>query len=258
MAITNQFSFDELNVISKSELIDIIRKTRKGKRSGGSDGEEDEPKQRSMPYRQFFGEMYLDPEEKERRIKMANDLEYVFLFLFAYVATYGGLGDLTFSYVYTEVETAYWDVITKYIDEDTVRKFTKEEMQNSIKDYISRQTRYVVDNTVERVDDDYFTSVDRATLVAENQTNGVANAEGLYDALDEGYTHKTWVTMQDNRVRDTHMEVDGTTIPIDEAFQVGGSELLFPGDDSLGADASELANCRCTVEYSYGEPGEIW
>lgn len=249
MATTAQFTFDELNLIPKSELIEVIRKYRKEKY--GKDGEDSN---RSMPYNEYFGDMYLDADEKEKRIEMSKDLEYVFLFLFAYIAANDGLGDMTYSEVYKRVEDACWDAVAPYIspeDKEFVKKYTRQEMKDHINDYIARQTRYVVDNTMDNLggNDSYYISVDRATLCSENQINGIANAEELYDALDGGYTSKTWRTMEDNKVRDTHQEVDGITIPINEAFLVGNSELLYPGDDSLGADASELSNCRCSVEY---------
>jgi len=30
---------------------------------------------------------------------------------------------------------------------------------------------------------------------------------------------------------------------------VGGSQLMYPGDISLGAGAGEIVNCRCTQYY---------
>ena len=96
MAMTTQFTFDELNKIPRDDLIEIIRKYWRDKH--GDDAKP--PKRRSMPYREYFGDMYLDPEEKERRIEMSKDLEYVFLFLFAYMATHDGLGDMQYSEVY--------------------------------------------------------------------------------------------------------------------------------------------------------------
>lgn len=255
MAITNQFTFDDLNLIPKSELLAIIRKYRKDK--FGKDEDSDDDKRRSMPYREYFGDMYLEPEEKEKRIEMSKDLEYVFLFLFAYIATHDGLGDMTYSEVYQKVDDACWDVVGQYVtpeEKEYIKRYTRQEMEDHIRDYLSRQTRYIVDNTMDNLDDDaYYISEDRATLCSENQVNGVANAEELYEALDEGYTIKTWRTMEDNKVRDTHQEVDGDTKPINEAFIVGDSELLYPGDDSLGASPEEICNCRCTVEYGYDD-----
>lgn len=212
-------------------------------------------RRRSLPYREFFGDMLLPPEEKEKRIQMAEDLDDVFFFLFAYILSYGN--DFTYSFLYQMVEQRYWAALSVYIETDDsgfeppkVTKASLDRLVESIKDYIARQTRLIVDTTLEHLGDDYYTSEDRATLIAENQINGVENMVEDFEAVDFGYTNKTWVTMLDNRVRDTHTDMEGVTIPILEPFMVGDSLLMFPGDDSLGADASELVNCRCHVEYS--------
>ena len=258
----NRLSFDELNALPDGELIDILEKFHID-RNGGN---QPKPrKKRHMPYREFFGDMYLDPEEKEKRIRMAEDLEHVFLVLFALLATYGGIAeDLTYSSLYRNVENSYWNVVEKYIDPDDGNGFTppklsprsRAALENSIRDYIARQTRNVVDATADHFEDDYFTSDDRAKVIAENQTNGVGNNTEMHEAFDAGFTHKTWVTMKDRYVRETHQEVDDVTILIDEPFLVGDSQMLFPGDDSMGAGAEEIVGCRCTVEYSSLDQGE--
>lgn len=257
----SRFSIDELNDLSDSELIEILKRFHV-ERNGGK---EPKPrKKRSMPYREYFGDMYLDPEDKEKRIKMAKELEHVFLFLFATMVTLGeAVENIPFSMLYQNIENKYWAVVEKYISSDgggfTPRRLSEESrraLENSIRDYISRQTREIVDATTDNFGDDYFTSEDRAEVISENQTNGVENNADMFEAVDYGFTHKTWVTMNDNRVRDTHAEVDGVVLPIEEPFQVGDSELLFPMDISLGASAEEVVNCRCTVEYSNEGEGE--
>ena len=60
---------------------------------------------------------------------------------------------------------------------------------------------------------------------------------------------KTWVSMHDNRVRDTHIQADGQTVPVDEPFTLGGGLLMYPTDQSLGVSFSEVVNCRCWAMY---------
>ena len=55
--------------------------------------------------------------------------------------------------------------------------------------------------------------------------------------------------MRDERVRDTHAEIDGVTIPINDAFVVGNSLMDYPMDTSYGADLEEVINCRCGCIY---------
>ena len=54
-----------------------------------------------------------------------------------------------------------------------------------------------------------------------------------------------WLSRRDDKVRDTHVEADGQIVPLDGIFTVGGAQMRFPGDDSLGAPPSEIVNCRC-------------
>ena len=63
---------------------------------------------------------------------------------------------------------------------------------------------------------------------------------------------KRWVAAPDGpapqgRVRDEHWEADGQEVPNDEPFTVGGEEMMYPGDISLGASAWNVVNCRCTI-----------
>ena len=60
---------------------------------------------------------------------------------------------------------------------------------------------------------------------------------------------KIWITMRDNLVRASHVLMDGVAIPIDQTFNINGSQLMFPGDGSLGAALKEIINCRCSLIY---------
>ena len=55
---------------------------------------------------------------------------------------------------------------------------------------------------------------------------------------------KKWVSQGDSRVRATHLSADGQIQNINDAFNVGGASLMFPGDPS--GPAREVVNCRCS------------
>lgn len=60
----------------------------------------------------------------------------------------------------------------------------------------------------------------------------------------------TWDTAHDNKVRETHHEMQGQTIEYGGAFvSPSGARLRYPGDTSLGAPASEVIRCRCVKKY---------
>lgn len=60
---------------------------------------------------------------------------------------------------------------------------------------------------------------------------------------------KIWLAGEDDRTRHTHAEVDGQKRPHNEPFNVNGWPMQFPGDDSYGAPAGEIINCRCSLAY---------
>ncbi len=66
---------------------------------------------------------------------------------------------------------------------------------------------------------------------------------------------KSWVDLRDNKVRTTHREAGrrygATPIPMNEAFNVGSSRMMYPGDTSLGAPVREIAHCRCSAQYLF-------
>lgn len=84
--------------------------------------------------------------------------------------------------------------------------------------------------------------------VVETDGNRVYNTGGVEGARTEGAKNKTWNTMLDDRVRDTHDPLQGVTVGIDDKFVTwDGDEARYPGDF---ADPSNNVNCRCWLEFS--------
>ena len=95
----------------------------------------------------------------------------------------------------------------------------------------------------------------RAATIARTETHNSA-----LDAIDASLAYKkikvkrkTWWTAQDRRVRQSHVEVHDTTVDYDQPFDVGGVQMMRPGDQSLGAGAEEVVNCRCAILYKTEE-----
>ena len=108
----------------------------------------------------------------------------------------------------------------------------------------------IVDAEDKSITDDYYLSNDRAMFISECEANSILNYRQYPKALKSGKTKKTWIDVGDKRERKTHLEVGGTTIPINEPFSVGDSLLMFPTGHSLGASADEIVNCSCSIQYS--------
>ena len=67
----------------------------------------------------------------------------------------------------------------------------------------------------------------------------------------ESTTYKRWVTMEDDRVRDTHSPLQSVTIPYDADFYSwDGDRAKAPG---LFSDPANNINCRCTLELIKGD-----
>lgn len=90
-------------------------------------------------------------------------------------------------------------------------------------------------------------SSDRVARTVSGFANGLAVQAGT-SVHGETPMQKTWVATNDDRTREDHAEADGQTVPVDEPFEVGGEQAMYPGDPSL-SDA-ELLNCRCWVSVS--------
>lgn len=54
---------------------------------------------------------------------------------------------------------------------------------------------------------------------------------------------KEWVSVLDDRTRDSHVVADGQVVPVNGRFLVGGWPAKFPRDPMLPAE--ESVNCRC-------------
>lgn len=81
------------------------------------------------------------------------------------------------------------------------------------------------------------------------------SAREINDTLKQGVTNmrmvKTWKTMKDGSVRDTHSAMDGVTVPMDDDFTLP-SGVKTPAPKQSGVAAEDI-NCRCFVKYSLEE-----
>lgn len=99
--------------------------------------------------------------------------------------------------------------------------------------------------------DDYYEQNDAEKLkvLVESEFHRVYSQGGLDMAEATGRdVYKTWQTMQDDRVRETHDYLEGMTIPVKEKFKtLDMDEADAPGGFTL---PENNVNCRCWLSYS--------
>jgi SPP1 gp7 family putative phage head morphogenesis protein len=92
-----------------------------------------------------------------------------------------------------------------------------------------------------------------AVRIARTESTGMAGKAtlDLMKKADEEFglkSYKVWIAKRDNRVRESHEEIDGETVPKDMPFSNG---LMYCGDQS--GDPSEVINCRCKIATVFEE-----
>lgn len=189
-------------------------------------------------YENYFGEMDLSDEEKQKRISFAEKFEDSMLFIFALYLVMKKYNRMNEKYLISQVQSKYSEIASEHM---TLDKY--------MNDYIEGFSQETIDVTKRHDKEEYFTSQDRAILLAENEANTSLNYGQYIDALKKGCKKKIWISERDKRVRVTHREVDGMELPIERAFLVGESLMNFPKDTSMGASSKEIIACRCTVKY---------
>lgn len=87
----------------------------------------------------------------------------------------------------------------------------------------------------------------RREAIARTETvrASAAGSQAIY--RHAGVRQNEWLATKDARTRESHSAADGQVRPVGEPFDVGGYQMLYPVDGSLGAPVDELVNCRCSL-----------
>lgn len=201
---------DELNNMSEDEILDIS---------------------------EYFNEMDLPEEGREKRKEFSESMVDIMLFIFALFSVMRKYNYINKQYVIKQLQSRYSELVLKYMDVDKV-----------VDNYIKKFSKEIVDTTLKYPDEEYYLSDERATLVSVNEANSIFGYQQIQEAKEKGYTRKTWVTERDIKVRKSHREVDGLEIEIDDYFLVGNSIMQYPHD--MTAPPEQTVNCRCTLKFS--------
>ncbi|MFC8640039.1 phage portal protein [[Kitasatospora] papulosa] len=96
-----------------------------------------------------------------------------------------------------------------------------------------------------------FADIAPRTAAGMAESTAVATVNGSADATAAAIGPdivRTWVTRGDDRVREAHADVDGTTLPVTKPYDVDGYPMRYPGDQL--APLYLTANCRCRLRYA--------
>lgn len=204
--------------------------------------------QRSMDIEDYFDEMELEDDERQDRKECAEKMHERIFFFLALLYILLTENELQESEQETKlrIENELTDILKEYTYPDYMET---ERVRKYASDFVDATARRFEKFRDEPEKLAYWFSDDRARLNAEEEVNTIFNHEQYRNAIDIGFKYKQWITMKDERVRPTHAEVDDLVVPIGQPFIVGGYPMEYPRDDSLGAPVSEIAGCRCSVEY---------
>ena len=196
----------------------------------------------------------LPPEERKRRKRDRID-EILEMLIMAYM--FGNESANTMLFGPDIVDTIDPDEPNRpvRIDVDDMNKSVFKDIAG--KDWEQRVSEYydsdsgTVDDVIRVVDTDMNRVYNDSVLdVGEKANRGKVERTDTDIPVPDatGRVMKTWVTMADDRVRDTHDYLEGMSVPINERFFTFDNDYgRYPGDFQL---PQNNINCRCRISLS--------
>jgi HK97 family phage portal protein len=126
-----------------------------------------------------------------------------------------------------------------------VNSTTRMNMQKMLDSYAGRPHAAFVAELSQWMSDSFSK---RIKTIVRTEVSGAFNAGLLWAARQLGYTQKTWIHATNEDGRAEHHHVSNTTVSIDEAFDIQGKAVRFPGD--FVGDGTSVINCRCTLSFA--------
>lgn len=174
----------------------------------------------------------LSDEEKRKRIKLAQELEILFLYLFV---------AMNESDIVDTVAQKYQEIVTRQLG---LMRTTEYIVSQSV-----QTVQEVLRTTKEHEGEEYYTSAKRATIIAANEAHKAWEYKHYVDAVREGKTRKRWKSVLIDTTRPDHMAAHNQTVGIFDRFTVGDSQFGYPRDMTYYPSAEQVVNCLCTCEY---------
>jgi uncharacterized protein with gpF-like domain len=150
-------------------------------------------------------------------------------------------------------QDTYWSALRGYIRNRTAQQIKR----------ISDTTRKLIKSTIEKGMEQELTYAEmakqirkigqisnraRATNIARTEAHSVQSHSINESVKSTGIRFKReWSSTLDERTRTSHEDADGQTVGMEEKFEVGGEELMYPGDSA--GSPENVCRCRCVVLY---------
>ena len=122
---------------------------------------------------------------------------------------------------------------------------------------------YSIPAAVEYLKTDFGFSEARSERIARTEIISAGRSGQYHGDKQSGMViGKEWKAAHQDRTRAGHLEADAQKVAFENPFYVANADgqlepLLFPGDTSYGASASNIINCRCWYKRILeGEPFE--
>jgi len=122
---------------------------------------------------------------------------------------------------------------------------------------------YSIPAAAEYLKTDFGFSQGRAERIARTEIISAGRSGQYHGDKQSGIViGKEWKAAHQDRTRAGHLEADAQKVAFENPFYVANADgqlepLLFPGDTSYGASASNVINCRCWYKRILeGEPFE--
>lgn len=100
-------------------------------------------------------------------------------------------------------------------------------------------------NITKRLKNNMEESVNNLRRIVNTETHRVqmtARNDSFGEAVEKGVKmKKRWVAAVDERVRDSHQDLDGEEVEYNQPFS---NDIMFPGES--GGEPEEVINCRCS------------
>ena len=196
----------------------------------------------------------LPPEERKRRKRDRID-EILEMLIMAYM--FGNESANTMLFGPDIVDTIDPDEPNRpvRIDVDDMEKSVFKDIAG--KDWEQRVSEYydsdsgTVDDVIRVVDTDMNRIYNDSVLDVGEKANAGRiewTNEDVPAPDPNGKVMKTWVTMADDRVRDTHQYLEGMSVPVNSRFfTYDNDSARYPGDF---ADPQNNCGCRCRISLS--------